>query len=78
MQLRRARRLRPAPSPAVTRPSTSTRQAIAFSFLDRYARPIIHIGWSMVLARIMKPAEIGIYLMVMLLLGFYKCKPDSR
>ena len=48
----------------------STRQAIAFSFLDRYAGLVIHIGSSMVLARIMKPAEIGIYSVVMVLLGF--------
>ena len=48
----------------------TTRRALAFSFLDRYLGLIIGIASSMVIARVLTPAEIGTYSVVMVLLGF--------
>ena len=48
----------------------STRQTLVFSFLDRYAGLIIHTVSAMVIARLLTPAEIGVYSVVMVLLGF--------
>lgn len=48
----------------------STRRALAFSFLERYAGLVIHTIATMVIARLLTPAEIGVYSVVMVLLGF--------
>lgn len=48
----------------------STRKALALSFLDRYSGLVIHTASSMVIARLLTPAEIGIYSVTMVLLGF--------
>lgn len=48
----------------------STRRALAFSFLERYAGLVIHTISTMVIARLLTPAEIGVYSVVMVLLGF--------
>jgi hypothetical protein len=50
--------------------AVSTRQAVAFAFLDRYAGLVAHTISSMVLARLLTPGEIGVYSVVMLLIGF--------
>ncbi|MEH0165828.1 lipopolysaccharide biosynthesis protein [Roseateles microcysteis] len=43
----------------------STRRAIAFSFLDRYAALALSIGSSVIISRLMTPAEIGVYSVTM-------------
>lgn len=43
----------------------STRRAIAFSFIDRYAALALSIGSSVVISRLMTPAEIGVYSVTM-------------
>jgi len=48
----------------------STRKALAFSFLDRYASLVLSIGSSMVLARLLAPPEIGVFSVTMVLLSF--------
>lgn len=48
----------------------SIRRALAFSFVDRYAGLVISTVSSMVLARLLTPSEIGVYSVVMVLLGF--------
>lgn len=47
----------------------STRRALLFSFVDRYSGLVVHTASSMVIARLLTPAEIGIYSVVMVLLG---------
>jgi O-antigen/teichoic acid export membrane protein len=47
----------------------STRRALAFSFLDRYAALAIAIGSSMVIARLLTPAELGVYSVTMVLVS---------
>lgn len=47
----------------------SVRQVLAFSFLDRYAGLLIHTAASMVLARLLTPAEIGVYSVAMVLMA---------
>ena len=49
---------------------SSTRQALLFSFMDRYAGLVVHTISAMVIARLLTPAEIGVYSVVMVLLGF--------
>jgi len=49
---------------------TTTRTALALSFLDRYSGLVIHTASSMVIARLLTPSEIGIYSVAMILLGF--------
>ena len=39
----------------------STRRALAFSFLDRYAALAIAIGSSMAIARLLTPTEIVLF-----------------
>lgn len=46
----------------------STRKSLAFSFLDRYASLAISVVSSMVIARLLTPAEIGIFSVTMVLL----------
>ena len=48
----------------------STRQALVFSFLDRYAGLVVNTISAMVIARLLTPAEIGVYSVVMVMLGF--------
>ena len=48
----------------------STRQTLVFSFLDRYAGLVTHTVSSMVIARLLTPAQIGVYSVVMVLLGW--------
>lgn len=48
----------------------STRKALAFSFLDRYASLVLSVGSSMVLARLLSPPEIGVFSVTMVLLSF--------
>ena len=49
---------------------SSTRTALALSFLDRYSGLVIHTASSIVIARLLTPSEIGIYSVTMVLLGF--------
>nr|WP_315429222.1 lipopolysaccharide biosynthesis protein [uncultured Albidiferax sp.] len=46
----------------------STRKSLFFSFLDRYASLAISVGSSMVIARLLTPAEIGVFSVTMVLL----------
>jgi O-antigen/teichoic acid export membrane protein len=46
----------------------STRRALVFSFLDRYASLALSIGSSMVIARLLTPAEIGVFSVTMVLM----------
>jgi O-antigen/teichoic acid export membrane protein len=46
----------------------STRKSLVFSFMDRYASLAISVGSSMVIARLLTPAEIGVYSVTMVLL----------
>lgn len=48
----------------------STRRAFAFSFVDRYAALLIHMGSAMVIARLLTPSDIGVYSLTMVLLSF--------
>jgi O-antigen/teichoic acid export membrane protein len=48
----------------------TTRKALAFSFLDRYSALFLAIGSSAVLARLLTPAEIGIFSVTMVLLSY--------
>ena len=48
----------------------STRAALVYSFLDRYSGLFIHTASSIVLARLLTPAEIGVYSVTMVALGF--------
>lgn len=47
----------------------SIRQSLALSFLDRYAGLVLAIVSSMVIARLLTPAEIGVFSVVMVLLA---------
>lgn len=48
----------------------SVRKALTFAFLDRYASLVVGIGASMVLARLLTPAEVAVFSIVMVMLGF--------
>lgn len=48
----------------------STRKALALSFLDRYAGLLVAIVSSMVIARMLSPAEIGVFSVTMVMLSF--------
>ncbi len=48
----------------------STRRALVFSFLDRYAALVLTIASSMVIARLLSPADIGIFSVTMVLVSF--------
>ena len=48
----------------------STRKSLFFSFLDRYASLAISVVSSMVIARLLTPAEIGVFSVTMVLLMF--------
>jgi O-antigen/teichoic acid export membrane protein len=48
----------------------STRKSLALSFLDRYVALLVSVASSMVLARLLTPADIGAFSIVMALLAF--------
>ena len=48
----------------------SVRKALSFAFLDRYASLIIGIVGSMVLARLLTPADVAVFSIATVLLGF--------
>lgn len=48
----------------------STRKALAFSYLDRYASLIIGFATSMIIARLLTPTELGVFSIAMVLIGF--------
>jgi O-antigen/teichoic acid export membrane protein len=48
----------------------STRKSLIFSFLDRYASLIVGIVSSMFIARLLTPAELGVFSVTMVLLMF--------
>ena len=48
----------------------SVRKALTFAFLDRYASLIIGIAASMILARLLTPAEVAVFSIAAVLLGF--------
>ena len=54
----------------------STRKSIFFSFLDRYASLAIAVVSSMVIARLLTPAEIGVFSVTMVLLMFVSTVRD--
>jgi O-antigen/teichoic acid export membrane protein len=54
----------------------SSRKALAFSFLDRYAGLVLSIISSMVVARLLTPAEIGVFSVAMVLLSFISTMRD--
>lgn len=54
----------------------STRRAIFFSFLDRYAGLILSIVSSMFIARLLTPAELGIFSVVMVFTAFVSSMRD--
>jgi O-antigen/teichoic acid export membrane protein len=65
-----------APSLAEPARRASPRRALAFSFLDRYAGLLIAIGSSMIIARLLTPAEIGVFSVTMVLLSFISTLRD--
>ncbi|MBC7392715.1 MAG: lipopolysaccharide biosynthesis protein, partial [Variovorax sp.] len=54
----------------------SPRKALAFSFLDRYAGLVLSIISSMIVARLLTPAEIGVFSVTMVLLSFISAMRD--
>ena len=54
----------------------STRKSLVFSFLDRYASLAMSIVSSMVIARLLTPAEIGVFSVTMVLLMFVSSVRD--
>ena len=48
----------------------STRRALVFSYVDRYAALAIGIASSMAIARLLTPAEIGVFSVTMVLISF--------
>lgn len=48
----------------------SIRRALSFSYLDRYASLIVGFGASVVISRLLTPAEVGAFSVAMVLLGF--------
>lgn len=54
----------------------STRRSLFFSFLDRYASLLISVASSMVIARLLTPAEIGVFSITMVLLMYVSTVRD--
>lgn len=54
----------------------STRRALAFSFLDRYAALALTVLSSMVIARLLTPAELGVFSVTMVLVSFISALRD--
>jgi O-antigen/teichoic acid export membrane protein len=48
----------------------STRRALTFSYLDRYATLVVFLLTSMVIARLLPPAEFGVYSITAVIVGF--------
>ncbi len=48
----------------------SIRKALVFSFIDRYASLVLAVVSSMILARLLTPADIGIFSVTMVMLSF--------
>jgi O-antigen/teichoic acid export membrane protein len=65
-----------APSSVAPARHVSPRRALAFSFLDRYAGLLIAIVSSMIIARLLTPAEIGVFSVTMVLLSFISTLRD--
>lgn len=53
-----------------------TRRAFAFSFLDRYSGLLLAIGSSMVISRLLTPAEVGVFSVTMVLIVFAQSLRD--
>ena len=49
---------------------TQLRRALSFSFLDRYASLVVAIASSMIIARLLTPAEIGVWSVTMGMLAY--------
>lgn len=54
----------------------STRRALVFSFLDRYSALLLSIASSMVIARLLTPAELGVYSVSMVFILFISAMRD--
>lgn len=54
----------------------TTRRALAFSFLDRYASLLLAIVSTMIIARLLTPAEVGVFSVAMVLVGFVSALRD--
>jgi O-antigen/teichoic acid export membrane protein len=54
----------------------STRKALAFSFIDRYASLLVTIGSSMVIARLLPPSELGLFSVTMVFVTFVNAIRD--
>ncbi len=54
----------------------STRKSLLYSFLDRYVALIVNVVSSMILARLLTPAEIGVYSVTMVLLLYVAVMRD--
>lgn len=54
----------------------TTRRSLFFSFLDRYASLLISVASSMVIARLLTPAEIGVFSVTMVLLMYVSTVRD--
>jgi len=48
----------------------ASRKAILFSYLDRYASMLVSFVASMIIARLLTPAEVGVFSITMVLIGF--------
>jgi O-antigen/teichoic acid export membrane protein len=54
----------------------STRRALFFSFLDRYAGLVLSVGSSMFIARLLTPEEMGVFSVTMVLILFVSSMRD--
>ena len=54
----------------------STRRALVFSFIDRYAGLLLSVLSSMFIARLLSPAEIGVFSVTMVMLTFISSLRD--
>ena len=54
----------------------SSRKALAYSFVDRYAGLLLAVASSMVVARLLTPAEIGVFSVSMVMLSFISVLRD--
>lgn len=54
----------------------SVRRALGYSYLDRYASLILGSVSSMVIARLLTPADIGVFSVTMVLLAFVSTVRD--
>jgi O-antigen/teichoic acid export membrane protein len=55
---------------------SSTHRALLFSFLDRYSALLLSIASSMAIARLLTPAEIGVYSVTMVFIMFISSMRD--